>query len=204
MKRSETDGAKTMAKLARISQKKQDEEIRRSLKLGLTAADSVIDRNISLFARGHQPAFAGINTFMKAPYCEDIRKIGNFEAAFVGAPFELGHHLPSGNAVRTAGGAAHLRALRRLLVRRRRRHFRGARSLRCRRHLRHSRQYREDFRPGDQGRLAYLHFGRLPRHLRRRPQSRLPQCARDRAAYRRQCRHHPYRPPYRYPGEGYG
>ena len=36
---SETDGAKTMAKLARISQKKQDEEIRRSLKLGLEAAD---------------------------------------------------------------------------------------------------------------------------------------------------------------------
>lgn len=25
---------------------------------------------------------------MKAPYCEDIRKIGNYEAAFVGAPFD--------------------------------------------------------------------------------------------------------------------
>ena len=50
--------------------------------------NSVIDRNISLFSRGHQPAFAGINTFMKAPYCEDIRKIGDFEAAFVGAPFD--------------------------------------------------------------------------------------------------------------------
>src|SRR5262247_4656649 len=75
VKRSETDGAKTIATLSRISQKKQDEEIRRSLKLGLKAADSVIDRNISLFSRGHQPAFAGINTFMKAPYCEDIRKV---------------------------------------------------------------------------------------------------------------------------------
>ncbi len=77
-----------MAKLARISQKKQDEDTRRSLKLGLEAADSVVDRNISLFSRGHQPAFAGINTFMKAPYCEDIRKVGDFEAAFVGAPFD--------------------------------------------------------------------------------------------------------------------
>jgi arginase family enzyme len=77
-----------MATLARISQKKQTEDIRRSLELGLEAADSVIDRNISLFSRGHQPAFAGINTFMKAPYCEDIRKIGDYEAAFVGAPFD--------------------------------------------------------------------------------------------------------------------
>src|SRR5262245_63352340 len=88
VKRTKTDAPKTMATLSHISQKKQDEEIRRSLKLGLKAADSIIDRNISLFSRGHQPAFAGINTFMKAPYCEDIRKVGNFEAVFVGAPFD--------------------------------------------------------------------------------------------------------------------
>lgn len=92
VKRSDTHGAKTIEALSHISQKKQDEEVRRSLKLGLEAADSVIDRTISLFSRGHQPSFAGINTFMKAPYCEDIRKIGGYEAAFVGAPFEsLGH-----------------------------------------------------------------------------------------------------------------
>ena len=88
VRRADTQGAKTMETLARISQKKQDEDIRRSLELGLEAANSVVDRNISLFSRGHQPAFAGINTFMKAPYCEDIRKIGDYEAAFVGAPFD--------------------------------------------------------------------------------------------------------------------
>jgi len=88
VKRGDTHGAKTIKTLTRISQKKQDEDVRRSLKLGLEAADSIIDRNISLFSRGHQPAFAGINTFMKAPYCEDIRKIGDYEAAFVGAPFD--------------------------------------------------------------------------------------------------------------------
>ena len=88
VKRTETHGAKSIETLARISQKKQTEEIRRSLELGLEAADSVVDRNISLFSRGHQPAFAGINTFMKAPYCEDIRKVGDYEAAFVGAPFD--------------------------------------------------------------------------------------------------------------------
>src|SRR4029078_12200710 len=88
VKREETDGAKSMERFAPISKKKQDEEVKRSLQYGLEAASSVVDRNISLFSRGHQPAFAGINTFMKAPYCEDIRKIGDYEAAFVGAPFD--------------------------------------------------------------------------------------------------------------------
>lgn len=111
VRREDTHGARTMEALSRISQSKQDEDIRRSLEFGLDAADSVIDRNISLFSRGHQPAFAGINTFMKAPYCEDIRKIGDFEAAFVGAPFELSHHLPSGNALRPSGRAAHIGTL---------------------------------------------------------------------------------------------
>src|SRR5262245_61966143 len=83
VRREDTHGAETMETLSRISQKKQDKEIKRSLELGLEAADSVVDRNISLFSRGHQPAFAGINTFMKAPYCEDVRKIGDYEAAFV-------------------------------------------------------------------------------------------------------------------------
>ena len=88
VKRADTFGAKTIETLSRISQKKQDEDVRRSLELGLEAANSIIDRNISLFSRGHQPAFAGINTFMKAPYCEDIRQVGKYEAAFVGVPFD--------------------------------------------------------------------------------------------------------------------
>ncbi len=88
IKRKDTHGAQTMETLARISQKQQTAEVKRSLELGLEAADSVIDRSISLFSRGHQPAFAGINTFMKAPYCEDIRKVGDYEACFVGAPFD--------------------------------------------------------------------------------------------------------------------
>ena len=65
VKRGDTHGAKSMEKLSRISQTKQTEEVKQSLQYGLEAADSVIDRNISLFSRGHQPAFAGINTFMK-------------------------------------------------------------------------------------------------------------------------------------------
>jgi agmatinase len=89
-KTGELRGNRNLKRMKRISQKKQDEEIARCLELGLEAADSINDRTISLFSRGHQPAFAGINTFMKAPYCEDIRKVGAYEAAFVGIPFDTG------------------------------------------------------------------------------------------------------------------
>jgi agmatinase len=89
-KTGELRGNRNIKRLKRISQKKQDEEIARCLELGLEAAESINDRSISLFSRGHQPAFAGINTFMKAPYCEDVRKVGDYEAAFVGVPFDTG------------------------------------------------------------------------------------------------------------------
>jgi agmatinase len=89
-KTGELRGTRNLKRLKRISQKKQDEEIARCLELGLEAAESINDRTISLFSRGHQPAFAGINTFMKAPYCEDVRKVGDYEAAFVGVPFDTG------------------------------------------------------------------------------------------------------------------
>ncbi len=89
-KTGELRGNRNLKRLRRLSQTKQDEEIARCLELGLEAADSINDRSISLFSRGHQPAFAGINTFMKAPYCEDIRKVGDYEAAFVGIPFDTG------------------------------------------------------------------------------------------------------------------
>jgi agmatinase len=89
-KTGEFRGNRNINRLKRISTKKQDEEIARGLKLGLEAAPSINDRSISLFSRGHQPAFAGINTFMKAPYCEDVTKVGQYEAAFVGVPFDTG------------------------------------------------------------------------------------------------------------------
>ena len=87
-KTGELRGNRNLKRLARLTQTKQEEEVKRGLTYGLEAADSVIDRTISCFSRGHQPAFAGINTFMKAPYCEDVRKVGNYEAAFIGVPFD--------------------------------------------------------------------------------------------------------------------
>jgi agmatinase len=67
-----------------------DRKRREQLDLGLEAAPSVQDRTISLFTRGEYPAFAGINTFTKAPYCENIRDVGKYDVAVVGAPFDMG------------------------------------------------------------------------------------------------------------------
>jgi agmatinase len=78
-----------LRKLADIPDRKQREAVERGLEYGLEAAPSVHDRTISTFARGHQPAFAGINTFRKVPYCEDIHDVGKYEVAIVGAPFDM-------------------------------------------------------------------------------------------------------------------
>ena len=83
-------GMRNIRKLADIPDKKQREEIERGLELGLEAAPSVNDRTISTFARGHQPAFAGINTFRKVPYLEDVHEVGRHEVAVMGAPFDMG------------------------------------------------------------------------------------------------------------------
>lgn len=66
------------------------QEQARSLKLGLSGADSIQDRSIPTFARGELPHFAGINTFLKAPYAEDVRDVGNYDAAVIGVPFDGG------------------------------------------------------------------------------------------------------------------
>jgi agmatinase len=83
-------GMRNIRKLADIPDRKQREAVERGLELGLEAAPSVNDRTISTFARGQQPAFAGINTFRKASYVEDVHEIGKHEVAIVGAPFDMG------------------------------------------------------------------------------------------------------------------
>lgn len=83
-------GRRNIRRLADIPDRKQREEVERCLEYGLEAALSVQDRTISTFARGHQPAFAGINTFLKAPYVENVHEVGRHEVAVVGAPFDMG------------------------------------------------------------------------------------------------------------------
>jgi agmatinase len=83
-------GLRNIRRLADIPDRKQREEVERGLEYGLEAAPSVQDRSISTFARGHQPAFAGINTFLKAPYVENVHEVSRHEVAVVGAPFDMG------------------------------------------------------------------------------------------------------------------
>ena len=66
------------------------EEIEHGLKMGLPAASSIEDRTISTFSRGELPHFAGINTFLKAPYVEDANLVGDYDATVVGIPFDGG------------------------------------------------------------------------------------------------------------------
>ncbi|MDQ1631834.1 MAG: agmatinase, partial [Frankiaceae bacterium] len=69
---------------------KYEEELARGLEIGLQGADSIVDRNIPTFSRGELPHFAGINTFLKQPYVEDVREVGNYDVAIMGAPFDGG------------------------------------------------------------------------------------------------------------------
>ena len=66
------------------------QEVDQAKRFGLEAAESIVDRNISTFSRGELPHFAGINTFMKAPYLEDVNHVGNYDVAIVGVPHDCG------------------------------------------------------------------------------------------------------------------
>ena len=66
------------------------QEVDQAKRFGLEAAESIVDRNISTFSRGELPHFAGIGTFMKAPYLEDVNQVGNYDVAIVGVPHDCG------------------------------------------------------------------------------------------------------------------
>ena len=89
-------GMEARRRLSTVPGTKRREIIERSHDLGLEAAPSINDRNITLFSRGLDPQFAGINTFLKSPYCEDITAIGEYDVAVVGAPFDMGTTYRSG------------------------------------------------------------------------------------------------------------
>jgi agmatinase len=75
---------------AQLPTTKWEEEIARGLELGLPGANSIVDKRIPTFSRGELPHFAGINTFLKAPYLEDVRRCGEYDVAVLGAPFDGG------------------------------------------------------------------------------------------------------------------
>ena len=75
----------------------EEKEKKRIKELGLEPADSIEDKTeISCFQRGSTPHWSGINTFLKLPYLEDVRKVGEYDVAFVGVPFDIGCTFRSG------------------------------------------------------------------------------------------------------------
>jgi len=66
------------------------QEVSQGLDYGLEAADSIRDRSISTFSRGELPHYAGINTFLKAPYIEDVKQVGSYDVDIVGVPHDSG------------------------------------------------------------------------------------------------------------------
>jgi agmatinase len=74
----------------KLSGKGWAKEVKWALDMGLPGSESLTDRTIPTFARGELPHFAGINTFLKAPYVENVRDVGKYDAAVLGIPFDSG------------------------------------------------------------------------------------------------------------------
>ncbi len=87
---SKLQGWKSMKAEADIPGNRWDEERRWALRMGLTGADSIEDKSIPTFARGELPHYAGINTFLKAPYAEDVTEVKDYDATVLGIPFDGG------------------------------------------------------------------------------------------------------------------
>ncbi|GKZ01251.1 putative agmatinase 2 [Mayamaea pseudoterrestris] len=85
-----TKGWKAALKEATIPTTNAEKEAERVLKMGLQGASSINDKSIPTFSRGELPHFAGINTFMKAPFVENVRDVCNFDATVLGVPFDGG------------------------------------------------------------------------------------------------------------------
>ncbi|MCP9900993.1 agmatinase [Cyanobium sp. Cruz CV13-4-11] len=85
-----SEGARALEREAALPLTGWQQEVDQGLRYGLEAASSIVDRRISTFSRGELPHYAGINTFMKAPYLEDVNRVGDFDVAVVGVPHDSG------------------------------------------------------------------------------------------------------------------
>ena len=85
-----TQGWKALEAEGRLSGQGWRKEQQWALDMGLPGAECLTDKSIPTFARGELPHFAGINTFLKAPYVENVRDVGKYDAAVIGIPFDSG------------------------------------------------------------------------------------------------------------------
>ena len=85
-----TEGWKAAHKEKEIGIEKYKQARREALEKGLPGASSIQDRNIPTFSRGEYPHFAGINTFMKTPFVDNVKDVAKYDAAALGVPFDGG------------------------------------------------------------------------------------------------------------------
>lgn len=90
MERDDLRGTWGMRREAELGNTRAREAIERALTYGLPAAPSIRDRTISLFSRGRAPSYAGIQTFLSAPYLEDANGVDGQDVVVVGAPLDTG------------------------------------------------------------------------------------------------------------------
>ena len=87
---SQSEAQRALERERQLPQTGWQQEIDQSLQYGLPAADSIKDRTLPTFSRGELPHYAGINTFLKAPYLEDVNQVGNYDVAVIGVPHDSG------------------------------------------------------------------------------------------------------------------
>jgi agmatinase len=94
---SQWEGMRAQEEESSLPSAYAEKERKRIKEFGLEAVDSIEDKtDISCFQRGSIPHWSGINTFLKLPYLEDVRKVGEYDVAFVGVPFDIGCTFRSG------------------------------------------------------------------------------------------------------------
>jgi hypothetical protein len=95
MRREDLRGTWAMQREAEWPSTQRDELVRQALAYGLESADSIRDRNISLFERGRH-GYSGGCRFMGVPFLEDMHMLGGQDVAIIGVPLDCGTTFRSG------------------------------------------------------------------------------------------------------------
>jgi agmatinase len=91
-------GHQALQREAKLPTEEHEAENARAQEEALPPADSIEDReSISTFARTEQQHFSGLNTFLRFPYLEDVRRVGEYEVAVLGAPIDSGDTYRTGS-----------------------------------------------------------------------------------------------------------
>lgn len=89
IRREDLRGTWGMERLPELGEKKAKELLEQAKMYGLEAAPSIVDRSLTLFRRSSW-TLGGGNTFMQAPFLQDMRQLGGQDVVVVGAPLDAG------------------------------------------------------------------------------------------------------------------